>query len=100
MRGNTRARGLYFENTNDGIVVLAVEPGSAAEAAGLEYGDRILSMYAMPLTGALRDELMAALYGRCLVRVRNGRSGQIDQRWIEFGEPDPNKVKDSLSLSA
>lgn len=81
------SRGLQFERTPNGLVICRVRPASAGSVAGFEPGDSIRAYFGRPLIGPLSDEIVARLYGQCLVEIME-KDGACSRRWINFGSPD------------
>ena len=65
--GGIHARMAYSEE--NGVRVVDVPPGSAAEHGGLQVGDRILSIEGTPVTNLAYQEVVERLRGRSGTRV-------------------------------
>ena len=70
-----------------GLLVVAVESGSPAEAAGLTLGDTLLALSGKPIT--THEDLLAALSGEVVGQkevARVLRGGQVQELAVKIGE--------------
>lgn len=85
MKTALQSRGLTLRLRGDVLEVLGVIHGSVAEESGLERGDQIVSLFGMPFSSCLRDELLRRLHGTCLVGIRDRRTDAQCQQWLNLG---------------
>lgn len=79
-------RGMRYLHADEGVVLTAVQPGGAAEAAGLRAGDMVLAV-----SGKYVDE--TTLYGALRAEPRNHafrveflREGKWKDTWVTIDE--------------
>jgi len=92
-RPATLPLGIMAQNTATGVEVVSVNPGSVAQASGLQAGDTIISVagYQVGMVGDrlydVGDELARRVdsAGRVPLLVRNGRTGALSTIPAQFG---------------
>jgi len=92
-RPATLPLGIMAQNTAAGVEVVSVNPGSVAQASGLQAGDTIVNVagYQVGMVGDrlydVGDELARRVdsAGRVPLLVRNGRTGGLVSMPVQFG---------------
>lgn len=79
----------------DGVMVLAVTPGGAAERMGVQVGDRLLAINGQPLTGVQAPN---SLFERTLA----AGNGEVELELVREGSPMTlaGRARDTLSTPA
>jgi uncharacterized lipoprotein YbaY len=85
--------GIMARNTANGVEVVSVNPGSVAQASGLQVGDTIVNVagYQVGMVGDrlydVGDEVARRLNasGQVPLLVRNGRTGALATMPVQFG---------------